>query len=340
MTIQYRKFFSLILLLFIANIAKADDVQKRVLLWESKALLCPAEPGRSAFPSKQTEQASQPCDDGDMTLFNGLLCAAGNQQGCTGVAEAQDPNTGEWFRSPRIRLHGNDRGGSSFSPDMALGVQLYLMKTGDMKRGRKWLTWMHEHVACSINLFGTCVLYALPRFCTDDAEEKGCTMRPGDAAQLSATVSYLQKNLGMPDLPDGRLRGYLGTFSGYGPAISEIDAKINRPGYSQHLVAVSVHLMRMMGQNDTRIGNAVQTLAEKEPRNAYFRYLNEGATPAVNSLVLEKCPAPDRLPKPPLHQWQWEREEADRAWEHSIYWDCIFMANLMRSSWTVPKISN
>lgn len=330
MALYYLKCGMLILAVVFTHNARADDLQERVAFWESKALLCPAEPGRSAFPAKQTGDPAQPCDDGDMTLFNGLLCAAGNKHGCTGVAEAQDPNTGEWFRSPRIRLHGNDRGGSNFSPDMALGVQLYLIKTGDVARAHKWLLWIHSHVACSIDLFGKCVLYAFPRFCTDDAEEKGCTMRPGDAAQLSATVNYMQANLGMPDLPDGRLRGYLGTFSGYGPAISEIDAMVNRPGYSQHLVAVSVHLMRSMGQNDTSIAKAARTIAEKEPRNAYFRYLDGGPTPAVQSLVLEKCPAPDRLPVPPLHQWQWEREETDKAWEHSIYWDCIFMADLIR----------
>ncbi len=111
--------------------ANADELSDRVSLWESGALMCDARaaPGENiSFPSKQTNKDEQPCDDGDMTLFNGLLCYAGDERGCIGVAAAQDPNTGQWFRSPRIRLHGNDRGGASFSPDMALGVQLYLIK--------------------------------------------------------------------------------------------------------------------------------------------------------------------------------------------------------------------
>ncbi|WP_139143953.1 MULTISPECIES: hypothetical protein [unclassified Janthinobacterium] len=311
--------------------AGASPLNDRLLFWEKEALMCPAEPGRNAFPTKQTGDPAQPCDDGDMTLFNGLLCAAGDPRGCQGVAEAQNPATGEWARSPRIRILGrNDRGDAFFSPDMALGLQLYFVKTGDVAAARKWLTWMHEHVACSVELFNKCLVRALPRFCTNDEKDKGCTMRPGDAAQLSATVSYLQQKYGMQDLPDGRLRGYLGTFSGYGQAIVDIDAHVNDAGFPMHLVGVSVMLMRMMGQTDPRIATAAATLARREPRNAFFRYLSEGKTPAVIGLTTEKCPALDRQPTPPLIQWQWERAEADRAWEHSSYWDCIFMAHLLR----------
>lgn len=75
--------------------ALADELSDRLAFWESKALLCEAKPGGVKFPSKPTHEISQPCDDGDMTLFNGLLCAAGDERGCVGVAEAQDPTTGE-----------------------------------------------------------------------------------------------------------------------------------------------------------------------------------------------------------------------------------------------------
>jgi hypothetical protein len=313
-----------------ANPAMADTIQDREVLWESKALTCITDGGKIAFPSKYTGETAQPCDDGDMTLFNGLLCAAGDDRGCTGVAESQDPVSGEWFRSPRIRLHGNDRGGSSFSPDMALGVELYLVKTHDIERAHKWMLWLNGHVACTLELFGACVTRALPRLCTDDAKDKGCTMRPGDAAQLSATLSYLQRNFGLEALPDGRLRGYLGTFAGYGPAITDIDARVNKPGFSQHLTAVSVMLMRMMGQKDSRLDAAAANLAERNTGNAFFLYLAEGSTDRVRALVLSKCPISSNLPTPPLNQWQWEREEADQAWLHSCYWDCIFMAKLLQ----------
>jgi hypothetical protein len=307
----------------------ADPLTELVKDWEAKAFICTTPTGVS-FPSRLTDDAGQPCDDGDFTLFNGLLCASGVDLGCIGVAEAQDSTTGQWFRSPRIREQGNDRGGSDFSPDMALGVELYLIKTKDVSRAEKWLTWLNSHTPCALGLFDRCLLQGLPRFCTDDVKEKGCTIRPGDAAQLSATVTYLQQNAGLGELPHGRLRGYLSTFSGYGPFIVSLDSRLNRAGYSQHLVGVSIFLMQSMGQQDSRIADGAARLVDKNPGNAFFRYLKEGKTEAVKAEIIARCPNQNTVLLPPLHQWQWERENADRAWEHSCYWDCIFAAKVVQ----------
>ena len=205
------------------NSLAAEKLVDRMNYWDSKAFLCEEKELKIQTPSKPSDNLGQPCDDGDMTLFNGLLCYADDERGCVGVAEAQDPVSGKWDRSPRIRLLGkNDRGNSDFSPDMALGVELYLIKKKDTERARKWLLWIHENSPCALaSHFSTsCLLEGIPRFCTDNA---GCYIRPGDAAALSTTVDYLQKYASLPPLPDGRLRGYLGILSGYGPFISSLD---------------------------------------------------------------------------------------------------------------------
>jgi len=311
--------------------ARADELSDRLQFWQANpnALLCDANgPGEVAFPSKQTGEKEQPCNDGDMTLFNGLLCAAGDKHGCEGVAEAQDPTTGQWYRSPRIRIHGNDRGGADFSPDMALGAELYLIATKDVVRARRWLLWLDKEVPCSISLFGKCAVQGAPRFC---APEAGCTMRPGDIAALSATVNFLQRTAGLESLPDGRLRGALGTFSGFGPALSDLDSQFNKPGFSQHLTGVTILLLRMAGSNDARLDNAAARLVDKNPGNAFFSFLKEGKTDHVKTEVLNRCPdAHGGSLVMPLNEWQWERPNSDKAWEHSCYWDCIFMAELLR----------
>ncbi|WP_404666954.1 hypothetical protein [Roseateles asaccharophilus] len=285
-----------------------------------------------------------------MTLFNGLLCAAGEPLGCLGVKEALDRNSGQWYRSPRIRINGNDRGGASFSPDMALGVQLYLVKTKDIDSGWRWLNWMEDHTPCWFELFGKCVTKApVPRFCTDppktgDAQNFECTVRPGDAAALARTVTWLQDKADMATLPSGSVRGYLGSTSGQAMTLLKTSALCNRVGFSQHLVAVTILLYRMQGLTDPEINEAAQLLvsgAERDcagnktmgdPKNAFFRFLAEGPTDAVRAQVLARCPEPGRLPTPPLHQWQWEREDADQAWLHSSYWDCVFMYRMLRPS--------
>jgi len=308
--------------------AIADDLKSRIDFWELMKFECQAYGLK--FPSMESGEEQQPCSDGDMTLFNGLLCAAGDERGCQAVKDAQDPVSGEWHRSPRIRVLGyNDRGDASFSPDMALGVQLYLLKTKDTQRAWKWLLWIHNNVACSIELFGRCWLRAIPRLCLNDAPNAGCTMRPGDAAALAATVNYLQRHAGLQDLPDGRLRGHLGSFSGHGPAIAELDSMFNRPGFSQHLTGVSIMVMRMAGLDDPKFASAAKRIAEKNPGNAFFTYINEGRSANVTANVLNRCPSQARPSRRPVNEWQWEREEADKAWERSAYWDCIFMGKLI-----------
>lgn len=312
-----------------SQFALAGELDSANKFWLSKAFSCPIPGTAGTFPSRPTGDSGQPCDDGDMTLFNGLLCAAGVDGGCQAVADALDPATGQWHRSPRIRRVGNDRGGSAFSPDMALGVQLYLVKTGDVQRAQKWLTWLHEKTPCSIELGGTCLVQGLPRFCTDDQADKGCTMRPGDAAALAQTVDYMQQKHGLGPLPDGRLRGYLGSFGGYGPRLEELSSMVNKPGFSQHLVAVSILLYRNTGLNDPKLQAAAVNIATKNPGNAFFSHLAGSPKDKVAQEILARCPSESNLPIPPLHQWQWERENGDEAWKHSCYWDCIFMNGML-----------
>lgn len=308
----------------------AAEILARQVEWEKAALECPA--GNIRYPTKQNSNAKQPCNDGDMTLFNGLLCAAGDERGCTGVKEAQDPNSGLWHRSPRIRILGkNDEGPADSSPDMALGTQLYLVVKRDRARAEKWLSWINDNTPCLIKNGGGCFLHGIPQFCaTPD-----CIIRPQDAATLAATVSYLQSTTGMPALPDGRLRGMLGTFSGYDAIAQEVAALVNDLGFPQHLVGVSIWTMRLVGSNDPRLQQAAVTLASRNPGNAFFSFLAGAPKSQVIAETLARCPADTTKLVRPLHQWQWERDNQPNkdtglyAWQQSALWDCIFMAKII-----------
>jgi hypothetical protein len=320
---------ALVLMALMQGPSAANDSQfeQRLAFWETNAFQCSV--NGIKFPSRPTGNKDQPCDDGDMTMFNGLLCFAGDERGCIGVREAQDPNTGEWFRSPRIRINGNDRGGAQFSPDQALGVQLYLIKTHDADRADKWAHWLHELTPCTFQApHNGCFLYGVPRFC---APEQGCTMRPGDAASLAATFDYLYQNAGMKPLPDGRLRGYLSTFKNWSDTFAGISAEWNRAGYPQHLAAIQILILRAIGKGSSELDKKASDLAAKPENagNAFLAYLAGKPRADVVAQVLPRCPSEASLPTPPLHQWQWEREVSDEAWKNSCYWDCIFMARLL-----------
>ncbi|MFG6432740.1 hypothetical protein [Roseateles sp. LYH14W] len=207
-----------------------SDAQLKV--WRDKADFCPRVQGHfDAFPSKGNADAgadvgdypTATCDDGDQTLFNGLLCAAGVAEGCSGVKQAQAAD-GRWFRSPARRLlweqhcfsaspltgnHFRDRCANGFSPDMALGVLLYVMETGDSAAYQRWLNWIDASIdsakLCRPDDLTDCKPVKWPTLCTHDIgyrapDEKPpaividgrsggmCSMRPFDPLDFSAVT--------------------------------------------------------------------------------------------------------------------------------------------------------
>ncbi|MFO0733587.1 MAG: hypothetical protein U0361_22045 [Nitrospiraceae bacterium] len=204
-------------------------MKKRMEVWLAHAPIC------NGYPSKLDTDTGANCNDGDMALFSGLLCAAQVKYkrqdkdiliGCDAVAASQD-DTGQWYRSPRRRLDHTideeERSGNvaSFSPDMAIGVQLYLASMKDVDRGNLWLKWLDTHRPCWGGNEPECRIRdprtgielsnvrGLPRFCLDppgppqsDENEIGrvfrrlgmdfrCSMRPGDLAILGQTRASL-----------------------------------------------------------------------------------------------------------------------------------------------------
>lgn len=199
-----------------------DVLKKRMSIWLKYAPMC------NGHPSKLHEDTGANCNDGDMALFSGLLCASGFRDarnalvGCDSVAASQDAE-GRWYRSPRRKLdptideYERKDNIASFSPDMALGVQLYLLASRNVAQGNLWMKWLDEHRPCWGGNEPDCRLVdvrtgleirnarGLPRFCTDSPgppqpnESEGdrvlrllridprCSMRPGDLAILGQT---------------------------------------------------------------------------------------------------------------------------------------------------------
>ena len=156
------------------------------------------------------------------------------------------------------------------------------------------------------------------------------------AAVLAATVDYLQKNAGLPTLPNGPLRGWLGTFSGYAAIAQDLVADATDPGFPTHLIAVSILLLRELGSSDPKLQEAANTIANRNPGNAFFSWIANSSNEQVIAEALTRCPAdPGKLVQP-LFQWQWERDNNPNpktglyAWEQSSLWDCIFIAKLLK----------
>ncbi len=308
----------------------ADEIPARMAFWESKAFSC-SDAG-APFPSKETpggEGQSSTCDAGDMTFFNGLLCAAGESRGCDGVKRAQGPD-GRWWRSP-AHIGKEATSGTydvSFSPDMARGVLLYAVETNDVAAFRSWVQWIDKARPCVVKVGGTCLLQGWPRLCTDDVKDKRCTFRPTTCNDLE----LVGKRLGVPEADI--CRRVLKTFQirdDYIIPTTELaagSAVVNESGYPMHLAGAEIFMIDKLGLTSVYSRAGAVALALREPMNPFFMYLAEGPTQKVKDLVLQLCPTPEK-PSRVRHQWAWEREAAEKAWEESMYWDCYFMGKLL-----------
>ncbi|SIO69149.1 hypothetical protein SAMN05444172_5432 [Burkholderia sp. GAS332] len=154
-------------------------------------------------PASPASAISTQCDDADTTLFSGLLCAAGVEEGCRSVKQAQDAGSGMWVRSPRRRWvvenwcphHTNlpDSGYceecvNAFSRDHGLGAMLYVIHAKDYAALRRWYGAM-ESAGRSTQICkdadiehpAPCKSFPWPRYCRYDT---ACVARDKHGAVL------------------------------------------------------------------------------------------------------------------------------------------------------------
>lgn len=351
--------FSLAVLL-LATVVLTSDARGQPLpsdsLWQSNAPWCAADSGgknsklvldcvagpkdtfqstakpayATCFPSKGSEEPTQPCDDGDMTLFNGLICSADTTAGCDAVSGSQDPDSGRWYRSPRLRLIGPGVTTNSFSPDMAVGVYHWLVSRPSPENKasfERWLDWLAKNKRC---LNADCSR-KWPRFCPDDDDaqpgaEYGCTMRPGDLATLGVVTAAL----GIP-VRDPQIRALSEKWKESAVTLAWISAHTNEVGYRLHLAASVLYLYSRLGVVDPALTDAIASLKERQPKNPFFNYL-AGDITSAKSLTFQLCPATRDSVAPigQRFQWSWERADSEEAWKKSMLWDCLFISKKLK----------
>jgi hypothetical protein len=321
-----------------------DDVKVLAPFWKAHAPLCGGSP------------SSENCADNDMTLFNGLLCASGEAKGCIGVRDAQDAD-GRWHRSPRLKLDPSLRADTSFSWDMALGVQLYAVTTSDKASLERWLVWVEANRPCLVESSAIagktyCLVRGWPRWCTDDPAEKGCTARPQDLATLVVTIDKLGVAIPPPAedrLPPGpagvtlaaliassrdansefSLQTLLAAARGLQPTILLLDAGSNDAGFPRHLVGVEIMLFRALGAGSPTVDRAAEVIANSDGGNPFFMYLAGKPSEQVAARLLALGPHDEATIPAKREDWAWQRKPEDEAWKRSNLWDFVFISRLL-----------
>lgn len=329
-------------------LARADDLdtikQLDQTLWSKNSFLCTtdlpsaeSDSGKLAcgsndvcFPTAVERDAHGhlDCKDGDMTMFNGLLCFSGEPSACAAVEDAQNDITGQWYRSPRLRAHPHLHPVNSFSPDMGLGLLLWVEADPSKERLERlswWLDWVSRNQRC----IGKGCERRWPRYCPDDdvdgdpEAQLGCTFSAGDLA----TFGFALKHWGIR-ARDDVLQQKFDAAAPNAIALAALGAQLNRPGYSQHLSGVTLLVLHELEPDNKSLMAAANLLATAQPKNPFFAWLAGSKNEQVAHLALEVCPHNDgALPRPEDRQdWSWQREDSAQAWKNSMIWECHFVA--------------
>lgn len=322
-----------------------DLAERDTVLWAPAALRCAVELPRESqsvymncpqekkacFPGEGRESPSGAiCGDGDMTLFNSLLCLANYEEGCLAVSAAQNQTTGQWYRSPRLAEFPRLRTSNTFSGDMALGVLLWAALAPKTRSEQLswWIDWIGRNQRC---VSKGCQLRH-PRFCPDDdidgdqEARNGCALKPGDLATLALVTKKLKITV-----TDRNFRKELSRWEPMALDLLVANALGNDVGYSQHLVGINILVLWKIGISHPSLNSAASHLAKVQPQNAFFAWLAGKPSTEVASLALAKCPAtPAQIPPPTSREdWIWQREDSSAASSKSMLWDCRFIAGLV-----------
>jgi len=233
-------------------------------------------------------------EDGDSMLWAGLLLAAGETAQEDAILACQE-ETGEFKRAPsRVGVPSTN----SFSRDMATGLTLGAASSGNVRHVyKRWIA------------------YTLDNRCMACKDHDGrCFMTPGVywwAHYMGIDVPFYYRWTAFLN----RLYLFIACF-------------INPPGYQLHLAGVSLFIQKKIGQWGYLERRAAAKLAKRQPANAFFQWL-AGDTVKAKYLVEEVKHYIASEGQGRMHQWGWEREDAERAWKDSCGHDIVFMDLLL-----------
>ena len=232
------------------------------------------------------------CDDGDATIFSGLLCLAGDRF-CENVRLAQSQD-GRYWRSPN-RVENDDA--PTFSRDQSKGVLAYLLHTKDTTAARKWLVYIRSQNS---------------RLCPDGISHCGIS------APLWSLFGDVWQFLGLSrtaNMQSGRALD---------DAIRIREASTNK-GYRLHLVALDSWIRRAANRGDHIDDTVTRIIHRRQPKNPFYAYL-AGRYEVAAQETIKKCA---NSPSGSKRQWAWQRDESEQAWKDSQGWDCVFLVDLL-----------
>lgn len=236
--------------------------------------------------------------DGDSMLWAGLLCASGEVDQCNAAYISID--NGKINRAPgRLNQSKN-----SSSRDMFLGAMHYVVATKDAQSADAIYNYIKN------NNYKLCL----------DAVDNRCEISPKANSPLWGTMGAVWKFVGLSRTSEMK------AAENADDTLIKFQSVWAESGYPTHLVAVQLLLRKQVGAWTVQLQDAANVVANRQPNNPFYDFVANGPTSRSAALVLAQCPStkPERA-----HQWAWQRDESEAAWNESMGWDCIFLINIM-----------
>lgn len=245
--------------------------------------------------------------------------ASGEQLGCDLIRNANS-NDGRFWRSPQRVGEADTPEHASFSGDQMKGVIAFLAQTQEFRRLDGLLGYLRgKPTNVPTN---SVVLETGYSSCPNFGPNFTCFVGGFDWFALG----LLAKKAGLESELPGDYNAFMNRYGfKYDGLVWE--SLITNNGYRLHLLAVQVHLLRMLGETDPRLALVSSILAGREPNNAFMVYLHLGADERVRQIADGKCAAPEN--RTDFTDWQWQRSEVDHAWSRSMVWDCVFIYSIL-----------
>ena len=240
----------------------------------------------------------------DCTFWNGIACSNARndtQFTCNEPWESQSPNGMIW-RSPWEAAIQNSTNPDFFSRDQALAVLSHLTNDANATWYNKWYQFIDGNKGSMCpGKFYDC-WFVTPFWCTFDtvASKKGLK---------EPSIDWMIPKLGEGACNNQNIFIY-------------ISCKYNDNGSALHLASLDVYIRRRLKIWDQVLQNAADVLHKRDPMNAFFRWLSEGASDGLADLIVSQVPKDGNHP---MHQWSFVREDSSKAWEESMGWDYIFL---------------
>lgn len=120
-----------------------------------------------------------------------------------------------------------------------------------------------------------------------------------------------------------------------------VGALVNEPGFSRHNALVRVLTLEDMGLGRPWTNAISRRVAGWEPQNPFFEFVAHRTERSDRLLtkILNACPDAESDPGNARNQWAWERSTSEAAWVNTMYWDCIFVAELYKSGEKLPSMN-